>query len=394
MKNKTYYVNCSGDVALRDSLLDYAVERGAKHNGSWHWKEAAAVGFPHAVLEGDSAVRCDNNVKRATPITPATWKRKVRKIWGGAKTKKAVAKKTTKTIVDPLAERMEAMYSDIMKRLAWIRDGVDSNTSRIANAKDRLCEVEATLSKLESSVAVIRSGATFMQQLEKDAPQGLQSGDYCDASKEVADALTAMGWKWCDGDRAQRPFIRIKKDLAALNFDEWRTDYEHTHLAPAEFLSRAAVTAKELGLQPVVEEPLKAGDWFVCDKKPDDANKGTPGWSHNMNNLIGKVLQVSPESAISKNSVVSEPQDDDEDQWEWKRHWIRPATDLEVTAYYAAKKEQERKEKEARMSLGLRVQTPDGVGAYWFHNTSQGHKVVFSKGQVGTFTIDDITIID
>jgi hypothetical protein len=177
------------------------------------------------------------------------------------------------------------------------KDQPDRNEEILQGILDRLHGLEATLSKVDSSVAVIRSGATFMQQLERDAPSmreliqaelrsisnridalrmeqyalaqdtpinplmnngivepqpsSLQPGDYCDASKEVADELTAMGFKWADGDRWSRPFIRITPDGAALNFDVWKSELSYTHLDAPTFLSRARVTAKELGLTPV-----------------------------------------------------------------------------------------------------------------------------------------------
>jgi hypothetical protein len=91
-------------------------------------------------------------------------------------------------------------------------------------------------------------------------PASLQPGDYCDASKEVADELTAMGFKWADGDRWSRPFIRITPDGAALNFDVWKPELGYTHLDAPTFLSRARVTAKELGLKPVEPWTPKFGD--------------------------------------------------------------------------------------------------------------------------------------
>jgi hypothetical protein len=72
-----------------------------------------------------------------------------------------------------------------------------------ARIMDHIDDLRFILYKVESSVAVIRSGATFMQQLEKDAPIGLEPGDYCDASKDVVDELQP-------GDRA------------TVNRDQWR----------------------------------------------------------------------------------------------------------------------------------------------------------------------------
>jgi len=45
-----------------------------------------------------------------------------------------------------------------------------------------------------------------------------------------------------------------------------------------------------------------------------------------------------------------------------------------------------------KISLGTIVTTPDGDGVYWFHNTQQGHKVIFDKGYVGTYDLRDIVV--
>lgn len=86
--------------------------------------------------------------------------------------------------------------------------------------------------------------------------QGLEPGDYTDASKEVADALTAMGFKWIGEWRNFHAYIRWIKDRAAMvNNCAHSTSY--TKFTPATFLSRAAVTAKKLGLVAKEEEPWK-----------------------------------------------------------------------------------------------------------------------------------------
>jgi hypothetical protein len=77
----------------------------------------------------------------------------------------------------------------------------------------------------------------------------LQPGDYCDASKEVADELKGMGWKWLAKYR-ERPYISQAhwRDEATMTD---HVDKDSTHLDRPTFLSRARVTAKEQGLKPV-----------------------------------------------------------------------------------------------------------------------------------------------
>jgi hypothetical protein len=68
--------------------------------------------------------------------------------------------KPTKTASQP---RIKGMFAKKPK--------IDRNEEILHGILDRLHGLEATLSKIENSVAVIRSGASFMQQLEKDAPK-------------------------------------------------------------------------------------------------------------------------------------------------------------------------------------------------------------------------------
>lgn len=45
---KSYYVDCTGNQALRDELLDYAVERGAKDIGIENYREGHHYKWPCA----------------------------------------------------------------------------------------------------------------------------------------------------------------------------------------------------------------------------------------------------------------------------------------------------------------------------------------------------------
>ena len=119
--------------------------------------------------------------------------------------------------------------------------------------------------------------------------QGLEPGDYTDASKEVADALTAMGFKWGDGDRTECAYI-VWDDVYNMILNSTRHD--ENKLPQAEFLSRAAVTAKKLGLVAKEEEPWKpeVGELAVCEcgDFPETCPRGT----------IGPVICLYPNGAI------------------------------------------------------------------------------------------------
>ena len=85
--------------------------------------------------------------------------------------------------------------------------------------------------------------------------QGLEPGDYTDASKEGADALTAMG---CITDHANGyEWIKWYGGPAIHFGDIEKAACHGKYYPPAEFLARAAVTAKALGLVAKKEEPWK-----------------------------------------------------------------------------------------------------------------------------------------
>lgn len=144
----------------------------------------------------------------------------------------------------------------------------------------QLDRIENRLALVESSLAVLRSGATFMQELDKAAPQpiGLSPGDYTDASNETADALTAMGWEWWDDDRHKEKYIRFGQNSAKGKMVNINQMGATCHLTPAEFLSRASVTAKELRLVPVAEKWVPApGEWVrdeSCIGKAVEVDRG------------------------------------------------------------------------------------------------------------------------
>ena len=133
-----------------------------------------------------------------------------------------------------------------------------------------------------SKLDLLLSGATFMQELDKakeePKPLGLQPGDYTDASKETADALTAMGWEWWDDDRHKEKYIRFGQNSAKGKMVNINQMGATCHLTPAEFLSRAAVTAKEIGLVPVMEKWVPApGEWVrdeSCIGKAVEVDRG------------------------------------------------------------------------------------------------------------------------
>jgi CRISPR/Cas system CSM-associated protein Csm2 small subunit len=172
--------------------------------------------------------------------------------------------------IDRIVQRLTAIESSV----ANMHDKVITETNAIDETVDRIetylnkvgqavvdqgREFKSKLSLIESSVKTetrsisdrldaLRFEQYALAQPKEDASQGLQPGDYCDASKEVADELTAMGFK------------PMTKESYSFNFIGWSHGdiiegraglVEYGMLDATTFLSRARVTAKKLGLKPV-----------------------------------------------------------------------------------------------------------------------------------------------
>ena len=150
------------------------------------------------------------------------------------KTNPTPAKKAVKPVTnEEILEYLKVVRSNILRRINDIEDRLDP----------RMDKIERLLSTPQD---VTGPPVTIPEQ-------GLEPGDYTDASKEVADALTAMGWEW----------YSTYMDLAFFGSAEWENgtiinhkDKDVNLLSQAEFLSRAAVTAKALGL--VAKEEVRA----------------------------------------------------------------------------------------------------------------------------------------
>ena len=174
------------------------------------------------------------------------------------------AKKKTVTMADlhKQQDRIEDRLKQMEERLhASItqREPLFENIERMVNktaygVRDQGKAFDQRLSAIERLLATPQD----VTGTPADIPdQGLEPGDYTDASKEVADALTAMGFKWGDGDRTECAYIAWE-DVYNMILNS--TCHDENKLPQAEFLSRAAVTAKKLGLVAKEEEPWKVGD--------------------------------------------------------------------------------------------------------------------------------------
>ena len=213
-------------------------------------------------------------------------------------------------------------------------------------------------------------------------PEGLQPGDYTDASKETADALTAMGWGWFEGDHRVRKQIMLAYNMKMAHVSGISGDGSNTHLTPAEFLSRAAVTAKELGLVPVEPWVPKVGD---AVRYKDDT--GITKMGHGVVTKLHKGAMTERISA----SVNFESTHN----YFWIED-LRPATDAEIAAHLA---EQEAKKP---VEFGTRVRLRDREHEVWKvgcdEPTDDGYyRLCPSKaGNLNTMTAkrNEFTVID
>jgi hypothetical protein len=253
---------------------------------------------------------------------------------------------TTYDLLCEVSGRIIAMEARIMERINLMHDKVITETNAIDETVDRIegylnkvgqavvdqgREFKSKLSAIESSVAVIRAEATFMQQLEKDAPVGLKAGDYCDASKEVADELTAM---WTGEyipaiDQSEFPYFEYWSGPSGIRLIR-TTVAGYTHLGAQTFLSRARVTAKELGLTPV-EAPaevwtrdVKGGDWAIV----------TPPFLGALGSTVDWPTHPVKCSHVSKDGVPAFIIGDGYRYCE--KGYYRPATEAEIAAHLDA----------------------------------------------------------
>lgn len=141
----------------------------------------------------------------------------------------------------------------------------------------QLDRIEKSIGLIESKLTTLNAWETLNEAMSNDKlssptvsveeePQGLKDGDYTDTSKDVADKLTAMGFTWSDKDRTRCNIIGYyATPPRVLNCH--RGGIEDAHYPPAEFLARAAITAKELGLKEAHEARLKAEAQAAEDAK-------------------------------------------------------------------------------------------------------------------------------
>ena len=168
-------------------------------------------------------------------------------------TRKKTAPKKTATRKEPKPAAKASKPSQL--------DRIEAKTVRLDRQVRQCLEIIGSYHRdIQSQLAVLRSGSAFMQELDKakPKPEGLRPGDYTDASKETADALTAMGWGWVGGYCEPNNYIWRSQNVEGDMYMAIAVSDKWNHLDPATFLRRAAVTAKALGLVSLAEQEAKA----------------------------------------------------------------------------------------------------------------------------------------
>ena len=216
-----------------------------------------------------------------------------------------MAKTTTTTTKTPAkkATKKPVTMAELHKHQARIEKHVKSQDAMLIDLLHRLIAGQNTL--MESDIDVISKLDNIERLLATPQDvtgspdgikvaipeQGLEPGAYTDASKDVADALTAMGFKWWDEHRNFYNSVQFGMGHKMVNC--YKSVINGTrYITPSAFLSRAAVTAKAIGLVAKEEEPWKpeVGELVVCecDDFPETCPRGT----------IGPVICLYPNGAI------------------------------------------------------------------------------------------------
>lgn len=235
-------------------------------------------------------------------------------------TKKAPAKAKAPARKPTQLDRIEARLKGMEER---IHASITERGPLLENIQRDLCAVRERIDAQRMEGYALAQAKVDREQ-HTPKPQGLQPGDYTDASKETADALTAMGLETLSRNTYQQAGGRYWWDGYRIANT---SSYGQTYLTPSDFLARAAVTAKELGLEPEKAEAWvpKVGDWVVVGP----VVKGRTGSAVDWPKHPLKVTDVT----TSLGDLVCYLDEPGRRAIACDR--VRPATDAEITAHLA-----------------------------------------------------------
>lgn len=267
-------------------------------------------------------------------------------------TKGQFAQKTAPTQLDRIEDHFFSVIEGLSNDLSAIYDKLD---------------------QIQRDIDLLKSGSSFMQEVEQHRAQpeeqGLEDGDYCDASRELLADLWKMGFEKDPG--RFRPFVNWHAKRRTMITHDVLTGYEgrpFRQLTPADFLARARVTAKKLGLVP--EEP-KAEPWV-----PKEGELVVVIRNEELFLKAGELCRFVGDDAVE--SLVPTYGDG---EWHTPITNLRPATPEEI-----AQAEGEGKLK--KLVRGCKVDTPDGEGIYLGRDGSEcGREHIVSPDNSDSFWI-------
>lgn len=235
-----------------------------------------------------------------------------------------------------------------------------SKTKAPKKKPTQLDRIERSIGLIESKLATLNAWETLNEAMseaklasqtvavEEIKLQPLCHGDYTLASHEVAEKLTAMGFRAkSDKTYPAHEFVGWDSHSRVI---EGRSGLIGKPLAQSDFLARAAVTAKELGLEPVEEKWVpKVGEWVVCLKLQNQIS-GIE---------VGEAYKVQEGGVEGKVCVIDA---DGDPRW-WEPEHFRPATPEEIAAHEA--KAEAQAAEDAKLVFGARVEVKGRENEIW-----------------------------
>ena len=143
---------------------------------------------------------------------------------------------------------------------------------------------------------------------------------------------------------------------------------------------------KDEAKESVAKEPEpwkpKVGDWVTLIE--------TIGYGYSIGDTV-KVKRVDGDGDAWVNGNEDYPRDVC-----FMQRRLRSATPEEIAAAEAKEKERAKAEKLSKLKFGVRVNTWDGEGVYWYssHISKDEHRVVFHGGGLLVLKLSDITIVE
>lgn len=253
------------------------------------------------------------------------------------------------------------------------------------------------LDQIQRDLDLLKSGNSLSQDVEqhksKPEEQGLKYGDWIEATQDVVDELERLGLPWHDGTRTSYHRIGYRIDNRLSN-SFWLRN-KHTHRP--DFLSRARVTAKKLGLAPKeAPKPTTVKGWLETLPEP----YRTQALEAMEQRKAG--LECGALSAAITKMCFWARSSQGTDYWLSVREWAECPSKNHLPEPWKTPTpeeiaEAERDEKLKKLVRGCRVNTPDGEGIYLgtSNTTESSHRVSLDgtdpRYSACAYSIDQLT---